>query len=118
MIFLFYNRIVNSLVNGNEIRRNELLQLLADSIPQSTDVKNIVYDYDSKIRTTCKPAITLLWDPDGLITCETEYRWRTFSNSPNIDAYEKFDKEISQPFQQKALNLMISVNVRIHFLLL
>jgi hypothetical protein len=92
------------------------MQLLDKAIPQSIDVKNIVYDYDFATHKVCEPALILLWEPGELIRCEIEYRSIMFDNLTTYEEYDKFNKEISEPFQQKALNLKLSLQVRIYII--
>lgn len=90
------------------------MQSLDTAIKQSSDVKNIVYNYDSTTEKICKvSALVLLWEPSELIRCETDYRLLMFTNFATTDVYDKFNKEISGPFRKKALDLMISAKVRL-----
>jgi hypothetical protein len=90
------------------------MKWLDKAIQQSIDVENIVYDYHIATHKMCDPALILLWEPEKLIHCEIKYRLLFLDSLTAREEYDKFNKEISLPFQQKALNLFISVKVRIH----
>ncbi|CAF3533635.1 unnamed protein product [Rotaria sp. Silwood1] len=94
---------------NNTINDNSGMQLLDQAILQSIDVNNIVYDYDIATYDSCGSALILLWKPYKLIDCEIYYRSLLASNTLFYENYNKFKKEISQPFQQKALSLMVPV---------
>ncbi|CAF2969899.1 unnamed protein product [Rotaria sp. Silwood2] len=94
---------------NNTINDNSGIQLLDQAILQSIDVKNIVYDYDTTIEDSCGSALILLWKPYQLIDCEIYYRSLFANNLLFYENYNKFKTEISQPFQQKALSLMVPV---------
>jgi hypothetical protein len=98
----------------SSIKDEDAMRLLDKAIQQSIDVKNIVYDYNSATYKVCDPALIILWEPGELIRCETEYRLLLLNNLTTCEEYDRFNKEISVPFQQKALNLRISVEVRIY----
>ncbi|CAF0912881.1 unnamed protein product [Rotaria sordida] len=94
---------------NNTINDNSAMKLLDQAIVQSIDVKNIVYDYDTTTNDFCGFALILLWQPYKLINCEIYYRSLLSNNLLFYNNYNKFKKEISPPFQQKALSLMIPV---------
>jgi hypothetical protein len=93
------------------------MKWLDKAIQQSIDVENIVYDYHIATHKMCDPALILLWEPEKLIHCEIKYRLLFLDSLTAREEYDKFNKEISLPFQQKALNLFISVKVRIDIFL-
>ena len=91
------------------------MELLDQAILQIVDVKNIVHSYNSVISEYCNNALILLWTPYELINYETYYRLLLADKLIYYDRYKKFHAEISLPFQQKALNLIVPVKVGFQF---
>lgn len=104
--------------NYNQTETSNLLTWLHKLPKQTIDVTNIVYNYHVATHELCDPAIVLLWEPAKLIQCETKYRLSLLNNLTALKEYNTFDKEISEPFQQKAINLMTTMKVRISYLYL
>ncbi len=101
-----------------ETTSEDAAKWLHTEFPQTIDVKNIVHNYNMATQKICDPAIILLWKPTKLVQCETKYRSLFLNNLSVLDKYDKFNKDISEPFQQKAINLMTPAHVRIFHILI
>ncbi|CAF5066401.1 unnamed protein product, partial [Rotaria magnacalcarata] len=102
---------------NDSIDSNIAMQLLDQAISQTIDVTNIVDKYDNEIYGKCDSAIILLWKPSRLVDCEIYYRSLFVDYSLSEERYDRYNKEISLPFQQKTLSLLVPVKVRVYFML-
>ncbi|CAF3286358.1 unnamed protein product [Rotaria socialis] len=98
------------LYSENDSRDSNIaMQLLDQAISQTIDVTNVVDNYDNEIYGKCDSAIILLWKPSQLVDCEIYYRSLFVDYSLGQERYDKYNKEISLPFQQKTLSLLVPV---------
>ena len=104
------------IVDGNATKPGYLMQWLDYVVQQLIYVKNVVHGYTGATKNACDSVLTLLWNPAKLIECETKYPSVFLTNPATAREYEKFNEEISKPFQEKALRLMTAINVRTHSL--
>jgi hypothetical protein len=87
------------------------LDALDKAIRKEPKIEDVANDYRSIVTTICIHPLLLIWRPDELIRCEEYFRHYFFMYLKNATAYEEFQRTISVPFRQRALNLLTQVEV-------
>ena len=100
--------------NYDKKQANDLAKHLRELPAQPVDLNEIVYNYDVAIANNLyyNPAIILLWQPWRLLQCETFHRLSFLNNLTAREDYNKFN-QMSIRFQERALNLIAFVKVKI-----
>ena len=109
------HRFRSMIVSAKTTKIGDLMRRLEHVVQQLTRVKNFIHGYTDATMKACYSDLALSWSPATLIECETNYRPVFPTDPATAREYQKFNEEISEPFQEQALRLMTTVNVRTHF---